>query len=157
MLGMFAILASLVFLGIQVRQEHLLARSELGSATVELVANQAWMATNQEIANALAKSINQPSELSDGEIIQVNEFLWASALLMMRECYLVERGVFAECDGVVDGQLSAYFANSYAQAWWRHSHEQSRIRYLPKWVNDKISELDPNANQRTIESIKDDL
>lgn len=157
MIGMFAILASLVFLGIQVRQDHLLARSELGSVTVELVANQAWMATEKETAMALAKSINQPSDLTDSEVIQVNQFLWASTLLMMRECYLVERGVFAECDGVVDGQLSAYFANTYAQSWWKHSHEQSRIRYLPEWVDQKIRELDPNANKRTVELLKEDL
>lgn len=49
----------------------------------------------------------------------INSFLTQVADLISRECYVVEMGIFAECDQLVRDNVRRYFGNAYAQAWWR--------------------------------------
>ena len=152
--GLLAIVLSLIFVGLQVRQDQLLARSTLGAGTAQFTAEIGMMAIESEFQKTFVKMIFQPDQLTDDEIVEANWFLSAQRQVIMRECYLKERGVFVECDAVIRGVLRNYFENQFAKNWWQQA-SWGNNPYVPNWINDKVAELDSNGNRRRIEEIRE--
>ena len=152
-IGIFAIILSLMLVAFQIRQDHTLTRSGLGAGTTENNANIKLIATNSDFAKTYAKMLNQADELSDDEIVQLDFFLGAVKSVFVRECYLKARGVFADCENMVRAQLPRYFGNSFAQNWWRLNWSPSP--YLPGWINDEVNGLDADKNQQYLKQLRD--
>ena len=155
-IGGVAIVASLIFVGLQIRQDQLIARSELGAGSFENYAVINQMMVDADFATLWAKMLETPKELRVDEMLRVNGFLNLVAEAMARECYLKERGIFVECDNLIRDLMRRYFGNAYAQAWWRYSNTRPAVA-LPEWVDKEISEQDITAGRTRLESIKDEL
>ena len=84
-------------------------------------------------------------------MMQINNRLDAVTDLFYRECYLVRRCVFANCDKMIRAYIPRFFGNEYAQKWWKAHPGKS---YLPDWIDEEISKLDPETEMRIIEDIK---
>ncbi len=153
LVGIAAIVASLVFVGLQMRQDHVLARSELGGGSFESLAALRQEMTDSEFAATYAKMLEQPEQLTTAEQLQVNAYLDAVKFLMIRECYLVERDIFTECSIFVLEYGPYFFGNSYAQAWWRLQSPR-KLNFLPGWVDDEITSIDPEYNLRELRAIR---
>ena len=154
-IGLVAIVLSLIFVGLQVRQDQLLARSDLGAGSLETFIPLSLTASDPEFAKTLAKMLNDPKNLTDDEMIQINGYLNAAKALFVRECYLVNRGVFVECKNMITAQLSNFFGSSYAKSWWRDNWQPNLI--LGDWVNAAVEDLDSDSEQRRLKSIIDGI
>ena len=155
-IGGVAIVASLVFVGLQIRQDQLIARSELGAGSFENYAVINQIMVDPEFAALWAKMLETPKDLRVDEMLRVNGFLNLVAEAMARECYLKERGIFVECDNAIRDLIRRYFGNAYAQTWWRHSDTRPAV-VLPEWVDKEISQFDVTAGRARLEGIRDKL
>ena len=151
--GIAAIVASLVFVGLQMRQDHVVARSELGARSFESLALLRQEMTGPEFAATYAKMLEQPEQLTTAEQLQVNAYLDAAKFLIIRECYLVERGIFTECSVIVRQYGPYFFGNSYAQIWWERQSPEN-LRFLERWVDEEISGIDPEYNLKELRAIQ---
>ncbi len=104
-----------------------------------------------EFSNVYAKMLEDSDSLSTSEMLQINNRLLSVTDLFYRECYLVRRGVFPDCEAMIRAYIPVFFGNEYAQKWWKVS--KSNLS-LPEWIDQEISRLDPETEMRTIESIR---
>lgn len=153
LVGIAAIVASLVFVGLQMRQDQVIARSELGAGSFEGLALLRQEMTGPEFATTYAKMLEQPEQLTTAEQLQVNAYLDAAKFLIIRECYLYERGIFTECEVIVRQYGPYFFGNSYAQIWWRLQSTR-KLAFLPVWVDDEITSIDPEYNLKELRAIQ---
>ncbi len=153
--GIFAVVLSLMFVGLQMRQEQELARADLGSRGLETLIDLRLHASDPTFAITYSKMLDQPSELTDGEMIQINNYLSAGLSLFVRECFLLARDVYAECDDMFKVHAPFFFGSEYAQAWWKRNWKPGP--YTPAWMNDEIDSLDVDVSRRMLEEIRDEL
>ncbi len=153
MIGIASIVASLVFVGLEMRQDHIVARSQLAAGTFENLAALRQEMTGPEFAATYARMLEQQEQLSTAEQLQVNAYLDAVKLLMIRECYLLERDIFTECSVFVLEYGPYFFGNSYAQTWWQLQSPRE-LSFLPGWVDDEISSIDPEYNLKELQAIR---
>ncbi len=154
-MGLTAVVLSLIFVGLQMRQDQILARSELGAGTVEAFNELGLTATDPELARTFAKMVNEPDNLTDDEMIQINSYLLAVKSLFIRECYLVSRGVFSDCTGFIKTNAGRYFGSRYAQSWWRLNWAPHP--YLPDWVNNEVTGLRGDTIQQRLKQLREAL
>ncbi len=154
LVGIAAIVASLVFVGLQMRQDHAIARSELGAGSFESLASLRQEVMEPEFAATYAKMLEQPEQLTTAEQLQVNAYLDAAKFLIIRECYLYVRGIFGECTVLVRDYGPYFFGSSYAQTWWRLQSPRS-LTFLDGWVNDEISSIDPEYNLKELRALQE--
>ena len=153
LVGIVAIVASLVFVGLEMRQDHTVARSELGAGSFESLASLRQEMMEREFAATYTKMLEQPEQLTTTEQLQINAYLDAVKFLIIRECYLYERGIFTECEIFVHEYGSYFFGNSYAQTWWRLQSPE-KLSFLPDWVDRQISDIDPEFNLKELRAIE---
>lgn len=153
LVGIAAVVASLVFVGLQMRQDRVVARSELAAGSFESFADLRREMTGPELASTYAKMLERPEELTTAEQLQVNAYLDAAKLLIIRECYLYQRGIFTECSIAVHEYGPYFFGNDYAQEWWRLQSPKS-LSFLENWVDDSISRIDPEYNLKELRAIQ---
>jgi len=151
--GLVAIVASLIFVGIQLRQEHVIARTELATGTSDFLVRIDEMISEPELAAAYAKMLSAPDELSLAEKVQLNGLLGMVTEVFRRDCYIKARGIFEECSDVIHYLLPFYFGNEYSQRWWRINKPNS-IYALPAWVDDEIAGLEKDTTLRRLNEIQ---
>ena len=154
LIGIAAIVASLVFVGMQMRQDRVHARAELGADSFANLAVLSLELTSAEFATIFAKALEHPDQLTTAEQLQVNGYLDAYKHLVVRDCYLMERGVFTECEIIVREYGPNFFGNPYSQSWWRLRDPQE-LAFLPEWVDTVITGIDPEWNLRQLEAVKE--
>lgn len=161
LIGIAAIVVSLIFVGFQLQQDRLLMRSELGAGSQEFSASIELTLSDPDVSSAWAKMIDRPEDLSTEEMVRVNSVLSALRRLFLRECYLVQMEVFKECEDLIFGQATRYFGNKYAQAWWQTVHAPVRLRVDPYGTADLIdaivTSVDISASQSTLKGTKENL
>ena len=153
LVGIAAIVASLVFVGLQMRQDHVIARSELGAGSFENLASLRKDMTGPDFAAIYAKMLEQPARLTTSEQLQVNAYLDAAKYLIIRECYLVVRKIFDECSVLVREYGPSFFGSRYAQSWWRLQSPRE-LAFLEGWVDDEITGVDPDHNLTELRALK---
>ena len=156
LIGLTAIVLSLIFVGFQIRQEQKLARSDLGSRGLEVRLSLELTASDPAFAETFAKMLNEPDDLTDDEMVQVNGFLRAAKTLFIRECYLKSMGVYAECDAMLKNNAHYFFGSRYAQSWWRKEW-RGASPYTPEWMNDEVLKLNSDENQLMLREIREGL
>ncbi len=150
--GMLAIIASLIFVGLQVQQDRHLTRAELAAQSFDNLAMLRLTMSSPEFANAFAKALERPEDLTVGEKLQINSYLHAFTILVMRECNLVTKDIFAECKNIVEGIGPSLFSNKYAQSWWRTNWALTAA-FLPSWVDSTITSFDVDSNLGELDNI----
>ena len=148
--GIITIVASLIFVGMQMRQDRLLARAAMGAGSFESLASLRIELTNPEFASTYAKALERPEQLTTAERLQVNAYLDAFTYMVVRDCYLKEREVFVECEIIVREYGPIFFGNRYAQSWWQ-SQDRKKMTFLPSWVDTEITAIDPESNLRLLQ------
>ena len=146
--GMVAVIASLIFVGFEIRQDQNLARAELASQSFQSVVMLRLTLSNPDFAKSYATMLDRPEDLTIEEALQVDSLLAGVKNLFTRECYLMERGVFAECDGIVRNLAPTYFGSEYAQSWWEKNRSPAQDTYLPDWINAEIERVAPDLGDR---------
>jgi hypothetical protein len=154
--GLFSVVASLIFVGFQLKLDHTLARSELASEGFTSMSRIAEQFSDPQFSALYAKMLEQPTELSVEEMVRINGFLTQVTDLIARECYLTERGVYVECDNLVNDSVRRYFGNAYAQSWWRVADTRPQV-VLPPWLDDKINNTSQQLELDRIKTINTDL
>jgi hypothetical protein len=154
-IGIVAIVASLLFVGLQLQQDRQLVRAELGSDANEFMALVDLGMSDPEVGRVWAKMLDSPQDLSVAEMVQVNGILRSVHVMMIRECYLMIMGVFSECRTLSRVVANNYFSNKYAQTWWKHSHKPDD--YYSDIISGIITSLDASANRSLHEDVKADL
>ena len=140
-IGLAALIASLIFVGIQLQQDRAFARSELGSQSFEYFNRIDEMIHAKDFAPVYAKMIQTPNELTIPERVRIDAFYRTVSGLMSRECYLTQTGVFPECERAIGDIIRRYFGNRYAKAWWKNTSSKHVIE-LPTWVDQSIAETE---------------
>ena len=148
--GIASLIASLVFVGYQIQQDRDIARSQLGSETFVMLDSIYEARYDPLLAAVYVKMLDSPEELTTVEAFQINSHLQAIAQILFRECYLTRRGVFTECEELILSHIPLYFGNAYAQIWWEGSLMKS---FLPEWVDEEISKIDPDTESQRIRGI----
>ena len=115
--GIAAIVVSLVFVGFQMRQDQVIARSELTSHSFDLMLGFNQSLFDESFAGTFAKMLEHPEELDAREIVRIDSLLNSVTLAYSRECYLVARGIFEECTNILNATADRYFGNQYARSW----------------------------------------
>ena len=154
LLGIAAIVASLVFVGFQIQQDRVIARSSLTSETVAILLEMHDAMSSPESSAVYAKMLERPGDLTLDEMLQINHRLEAFTQIFFRECYLKNRGVFPDCDRFIRVHIPIFFGNRYAQTWWEGSPMKP---LLPNWVGEEITKLDPDTEMDRIEAVKREL
>jgi hypothetical protein len=146
LIGIAAIVASLIFVGLQLQQDRLLVRSEVGAVSLEFAATVHLAMSDPDISDPWAKMLDQPQNLTPSEILRIDGYLEAVRSVMLRECYLMAMGVFVECEAMVRGMAEKYFANEYAQTWWRNNHEPNPVG-TADLINAVVTNVDPSGSR----------
>ena len=109
LIGIAAIVASLVFVGMQMQQDRVHARAELGADSFSNLASISLEMTSDEFAPIFARAIEEPGELTTAERLQVNGYLEAFTYLILRDCYPKEsRTIFANDNIAFDKHFSFF-------------------------------------------------
>jgi hypothetical protein len=154
--GVIAIVASLLFVGLQLQQDKRLTRAELGSFAMEFGSSVSFGMSDPEVAHVWAKMLDNPQDLSSAEMVQVDGILRSVRTMMMRECYLLAMEVFGECESTVRGAARTYFSNEYAQAWWRHYHGPNPYG-TADFINNIVTGVDATGNRSFQEKVQSEL
>jgi len=160
LIGIAAVVASLIFVGLQVRQDRELMRADLAAQSFDNIAYLRLIQADPEFARTYAKMLEQPENLTVDEMIQVNSVLDAASYFISRECYLTDRNVFSECRGIVRGLARQYFGNRYAQSWWRINQAQRRnedFELNPDWIDSIILGYDIESDINVLKRVLDDM
>ncbi len=150
--GMLAIVASLIFVGLQVRQDQVIARSQLFSDGMSSIDNFHQALMEPEFASTYATMLDRPEDLSVEEMLQINGLLNQIMNMMIRECYLMERGIYPQCANLIRLPLRRFFGSKYAQSWWRVNRVP--IRLLPDWIDEEIAALETDRILRGLDDVK---
>jgi len=153
LIGIVAIVASLVFVGLQIRQDQVIARSELTSDSFQLMIELEQMLVESEFATTFAKMLDRSDDLTHSEMVQLDSFFDALMTMYLRECYLKARGVLAECEQIFRETSDKYFGNWYGQSWWRSNRSQyaGDLGGLPDWFDTEIENMDPDQYRQRIQ------
>ena len=157
LIGMALLIMSVLFLAMQIRQDHNLARSALGSQTVELFNELELTRSDPSFAKAYEKMLREPDNLTDDEMIQINSYLYGAKMLIVRECYLAHRGVFGSCKAFVKDHFRHFFGSRYAQSWWRVNRQHQGPKPIDQLAEDEIENLAPDSSSEELKSIRDGI
>ena len=154
--GILSIVASLVFVGLQIKQDQELARAQLGSETSEYVSAIYLAMTDPALSSTFTKMVHEPDGLTPDEMVQLNGWLASAAELLFRECYLVDRDVFTECHTFIEIHGERIFGSKYAQSWWRHSRPTS-LYGLTEEFDSIIEKIDPHSTRKLLETMRSEF
>jgi len=151
--GMFAIIASLIFVGLQMRQDQVIARSELTSHSFDLMMGFNQSLFDPSFAAIYVKMLEHPEDLNVKEMVRIDALLDSVMRAYGRECYLVARGIFAECVNIVRVTAQRYFGSRYARSWLR-----VRKEIIDPFIFDQLEaqlvNLDANLFRRRLDETK---
>jgi len=154
--GIIAIVASLIFVGLELQQDRQLTRAQLGSNANEFMAQVDLGMNSPDVGLVWAKMLQNPQDLTVAEMVQIDGILRSTYTMMLRECYLVLMGVFSECETLVGVVASNYFSNEYAQAWWRHANKPGDYDSSDV-IGEVITSLDVSGNLSLHDRVKSEL
>ena len=155
-IGIIAIVASLIFVGLELQQDRQLTRAQLGSNANEFMAQVDLSMSSPDVGLVWAKMLQSPQDLTVAEMTQVDGILRSAYTMMLRECYLVIMEVFSECQTLVGVVARNYFSNEYAQAWWRHANKPGDYD-SGDVIGEIITSLDVSGNLSLHDRVKSDL
>ncbi len=116
------IVLGLVAVGFQLKQNADLTRVQLLYEESNRVIDLELQVVGEQAADVWAKSIDDPENLTLGEIRIMEALLW-SFIEQLRGTYrLAELGLLTERDwrSRVEGEVTFYLSDRYSRAWWNN-------------------------------------
>lgn len=153
LIGITAIVASLIFVGLEMRQQQVLARAELGSQSFEYMTSIRQAFSDPAFAGTYVKMLENPGELTNAETASLNGFYHELIQLVERDCYLVGLGVFSECTNTLNRFYPEYFGNQFAKNWWRSTRGIYRAGLVER-ISPVIEQLDNDVSHRYLDNGK---
>ena len=147
LVGIAAIVASLIFVGLEMRQQQVLARADLGSQSFEYMRSIRQAFADAEFASTYVRMLDNPEELTDTEVASLNGFFHELIQMVERECYIVGLGVFRDCTSAMNRFYPEFFGNRFANNWWLAT---KRV-YLPslfEQISPVIEQLSDDGSRR---------
>lgn len=117
-IGVFAVVASLIFVGLELRQDRLLGHASQGSLLLESLEDFDRQFSDPAVARIYVKMISNPAALNIEEKAQANALLDHIVRLWIRDDYLYQLAIFDENQRILDEYAERMFGNPYAKAWW---------------------------------------
>ena len=129
------VLAGLILVALQIQQNTVLVRAELISNATDAWIDIDASKQSENFASVLAKSIENPQELTSAEIIELDGYLFTYLDQLLRDRLLYDLGVFDDPpEDLVRGSIKDYFGNEFARAWWAEAKS--------KWPADVVELID---------------
>jgi hypothetical protein len=129
-LGFLAVVGGLVMVVVEVSQNSTLVEaqleSELHSAWIEIDASK----QGEDFAEVLAKAIERPQDLTLGEMVELDGYLYSYLDILWRRDALSDLGVGPALVDQVRGTIKDYFRNAFARAWW----EETKFKFEDDFV-----------------------
>ena len=125
LLASVGVIVGLALVAYELRQQHNLARAEMGSDMFS--AFQSWnqSAQSESVHRATVKAADRPDELTSEEHLLLDMYYWNTVIVFpIREAYMQRRGVFAneltedDLQDVAQIAGSIIFATPYGEAWY---------------------------------------
>jgi len=120
--GVFAVVASLIFVGVQLRQNTVqMQRAERNATNAEASIIRQAVFTDPDVAELVHACVNETRPLSPVEVDRLNLFLWEVGYLIIQFWDRTRYGLFQrkeEYEKIVQS-LSPYFTSRFGLAWWR--------------------------------------
>jgi len=118
-IGTFGVLAGLILVALQIQQSTNLVRAELYSNADDGWINIDASKQSENFASVLAKSIVNPQELTDAEILELDGYLFTYLDQLDRDRALYTQGIFENpTASLVANSLYDYFGNEFSRVWW---------------------------------------
>lgn len=143
--GALAVIAGLVFVGVEIRQNTRLVEAQLESDE-----HSDWVVVDgskqsEQFAEVLAKSIERPRELTLAEMVELDGYLYTYLDLLWRRSVLHEMGLGQDLDAEAMTTAQDYFGNEFARAWW----EETKFKYDPDFIDSverAMAEVSPSQD-----------
>ena len=125
LLASVGVIVGLALVAYELRQQHNLARAEMGSDMFS--AFQSWnqSAQSESILGVTVKAAVSPDELTSEEHLLLDMYYWNTVIVFpIREAYMQRRGVFGnemtedDLQNVAQIAGSIIFATPYGKAWY---------------------------------------
>lgn len=129
-LAALGVIASMVFVGIEIRQNTLLVEAQLESDE-----HSAWVTVDgskqsEQFAATLAKSIERPEDLTLAEMVELDGYLYTYLDLLWRRSVLSDLGLGHDLNTEAWDTAQDYFGNEFARAWW----EETDFKHSPELI-----------------------
>lgn len=114
------VIAGLLLVATEIRQNAVMTRAELNSDTMTAMADLSRSKQQEPLAKALAKSYELPLELSTEQRVILAGFYEEAYFQVAREFLFIKRGIYD--DGDLDGYIVRFaktvLSSEYGRAWW---------------------------------------
>jgi len=118
-LATIGVIAGLIMVAFELRQNTVLARAEMNSQMLFHQQSLSASLRNQEFAIVFNKSLERPDALSGYETIMMDGYYRDLIGTLIRERQMISRGIFAD-DSMLIARLvvSNGLGTAYGQEWW---------------------------------------
>ena len=127
------LLAGLIMVALQLNQTSELARAQLINEG-NIAVSQVWTGLmGEDSAEAIAKSIENPEEMTFADFMVVDAYLYTAMNIFHRNYELAREGIFdtADWQQSIDSQGTWFLGNAFGRAWWE---EEARHLFEPEFV-----------------------
>ncbi len=148
------LIAGLLLLAVEIQQTRDLTRLQMRLERDDATQQMELAMLGEEPAVAWAKSIRDPSSLSDAEAKVVDSNLVNLLLLYTRMARMEEAGLtdLSELERTIRSSAWLYFGNPFARRWWRNDRKMGGwdpVRIL----DEEIARLDSGSSERWLNDL----
>ena len=148
------VMLGLIVLVFELNQVRHLARSELGSDTVELITDTRLQLLNEPLRSAWATAIAAPGDLTDEDVIALDTYVTSLMAILHREEYLIQAGLYKDDRAIMARAISTQvLGNAFGKNWWIENRERYPEEF--REIIDAISnEFSANRDHKYIERLR---
>ena len=145
------LIAGLLLLAVEIQQTRDLTRLQMRLERDDALQQIELAMLGEEPAVAWAKSIRDPSSLSDAEAKAVDSYLVNLMFLYTRFARMEEAGLtdVAELERTIRSSAWLYFGNPFAKRWWRNDREMGGWNpEIVRILDEEIARLDSGSSEQ---------
>ncbi len=154
------IIAGLVLVGFQLKQNSDLLKTQMMYEESNRAIDIETQVVGELGAEAWAKSITDPKNLSLSEQRVVEALLWSYTEQLRATHMLAELGLLSDADWRqrVESDSAFYLANPYGRTWWRqYSKNDSYPADVVDAVNERLAKVDTDFTGNYMKAIMKEL
>ena len=126
-IGIFAVVAGLLFVYEELRLSRVIARADMSSSTNAMLSELSALERAPGASALFIKSLENPEDLTAVERRQMNSILKGVLEVYGRERYNYNRGIFEEWTSLIDYSAPKYFGSGYGKVFWDVAKTDPRI------------------------------
>ena len=146
--GAIVVIITLIYLARQIKQNSELSRLALYSNDIDSYIQRDHLTTDEHLAAAWSKAIENPKAMTASEMIRVDSLLLSVLTQLARRHYLYDQGFYkVSAQSMASQELALYFGNEYSQAWWTVNKENAHVGLPSPNRESFFEEIDPIISQ----------